>query len=286
MKGAFAWSVRRELWEHRAIVYAPLAVAVLVIAAVAWNARTLHEKTSAYLAMEPHAQAAFVAMPFGLAASAILLTGFVVAAFYCLDALHAERRDRSILFWKSLPVSDRTAVLAKFAIPMVVQPLVAFAITVAALVLILLVLAATLAAGGQALGPFWERLPFGTLLVAMLYGVAAHALWYAPVFGWLLLVSGWARRAPFLWAVLPWVVAIALERIAFGSTQVGALLAYRAGGALDAAFVPDAGKEIVTSFADLDPLGFAATPGLWLGLAFAAACLALAIRLRRVREPL
>lgn len=286
MNGAFVWSLRRELWEHRAIVYAPLAVAALVLVAMAWNARGVREKAAAFAALTPEAQAATVALPFGLAASTILLTGFVVAAFYCVDALYAERRDRSILFWKSLPGSDRTAVLAKFATATVVQPAIACAIAGAALIVILLGGAAVLAAGGVAPGPLWARLPLLPLLAALVYGVAAHALWYAPIFGWLLLVSGGARRAPLLWAVLPWLVAVAIERIAFGTRYVGALIAHRLSGALDAAFVPVAHKEIVTSLADLDPVGFVATPGLWLGLAFAAACLVAAIRLRRVREPL
>jgi hypothetical protein len=86
--------------------------------------------------------------------------------------------------------------------------------------------------------------------------------------------------------VLPWVVAVAAERIAFGTGHMRALIAHRLFGALDAAFVPMAHEEVITSLADLDPLGFAATPGLWLGLAFAAAFLVAAIRLRRVREPL
>jgi len=286
MNGAFAWSLRRELWEHRAILYAPLAAAALVLVAMAWSARGLREKATAFALLGPDAQVAFVALPFGLAASTILLTGFVVAAFYCIDALYAERRDRSILFWKSLPVSDRTTVLAKFATATVVQPAVACAIAAAAVVVILLGAGAVLATGGVSPGPLWERLPLLPLLVALAYGVAAHALWYAPIFGWLLLVSGWAKRAPLMWAVLPWVVAVAVERIAFGSSHLGQLIAYRLAGALDAAFVPVAGKEIVTSLADLDPLGFLATPGLWLGFAFAAAFLVAAIRLRRVREPL
>jgi ABC-2 type transport system permease protein len=286
MTRAFAWSVRRELWEHRAILFAPLAVAALVLIAMAFNARGLREKAAAFAALAPDAQVAAVALPFGLAASTILLTGFVVAALYCIDALYAERRDRSILFWKSLPVSDRTTVLAKFATATFVQPAIACAIAGAVLVVILLGGAAVLAAGGVAPGPLWARLPLLPLLVALVYGVAAHALWYAPIFAWLLLVSGWARRAPLLWAVLPWIVAVALERIAFGTRYVSALIGHRLSGALDAAFVPDARKQIVTSLADLDPVGFAATPGLWLGLAFAAACLVAAIRLRRVREPL
>ena len=58
--------------------------------------------------------------------------------FYCLDALYGERRDRSILFWKSLPVSDLTTVLSKASIPIVVLPLLTFAVTVATQLIMLL----------------------------------------------------------------------------------------------------------------------------------------------------
>src|SRR6185312_9302365 len=68
-------------------------------------------------------------MPFEMAAGVLMLTIILISVFYCLDALHSERRDRSILFWKSLPVSDVTTVLAKASIPLIVLPLLAFVIT-------------------------------------------------------------------------------------------------------------------------------------------------------------
>src|SRR5206468_10746510 len=66
-----------------------------------------------------------------LAGALIMGTALIVGIFYCLDALYGERRDRSILFWKSLPVSDVMAVLSKLAIPIVILPLLSFAVTVA-----------------------------------------------------------------------------------------------------------------------------------------------------------
>jgi ABC-2 type transport system permease protein len=282
----FAFSVRRELWEHRAVHLAPLVVAGLTLAAFALGANRLQARLADVVTLAPERQAALLAAPFGLAASAILLTGFLVGAFYCLDALNAERRDRSILFWKSLPVSDRTTVLSKFTVPMLVQPVVAYLVAVVASCILLVATLVGLALTGAPVGALWSRLPFFTLLAVMLYGVVAHALWYAPIYAWLLLVSAWARRATLLWAALPVVVAIALEAIAFGTRHFLSLVRYRLGGALDAAFLPDASDDVVISFADLDPVGFLSTPGLWLGLGFAAACLAAAVRLRRVREPL
>src|SRR5712691_2414553 len=99
---AMYWSVRRELWENRSIYVAPLAVAGVVllgffIAAIAHLARN---------AVKLDARPDKLAQPFNFVAVLMMGTMFIVAIFYCLDALHGERRDRSVLFWKSMPVSD------------------------------------------------------------------------------------------------------------------------------------------------------------------------------------
>jgi ABC-2 type transport system permease protein len=106
------WSVRRELWEHRSIYIAPLAAAAVFLLAflTGLTLSTAHRH-------EP------LDTPYVFAAALIMGTGFIVGIFYSLDALYGERRDRSILFWKSLPVSDLTTVLSKFAIPLVILPL-------------------------------------------------------------------------------------------------------------------------------------------------------------------
>ncbi len=119
------WSVMRELWESRSIYVAPLAVAALTLVGhlIATIGRAMSVTNLAQ-------RGAILEQHYSFAEFAIMGTTFVVAVFYCLDALHGERRDRSILFWKSLPVSDLTTVLSKAAIPLVVLPLVTFAITV------------------------------------------------------------------------------------------------------------------------------------------------------------
>ena len=69
-------------------------------------------------------------MPYDIAAMMIIITAFIIGVFYCLDALHSERRDRSILFWKSLPVSDLTTVLSKASVPLAILPLIVLPIVV------------------------------------------------------------------------------------------------------------------------------------------------------------
>src|SRR6202040_1612845 len=125
------WSVQRELWENRSIYVAPVVVLAFVLFGFLISLITLRHRMHAVLALDAAKQRATVAMPFNVAAGLTIVTAFIVGAFYCLDALHGERRDRSILFWKSLPVSDRTTVLSKASIPLVVLPLITFAIVVA-----------------------------------------------------------------------------------------------------------------------------------------------------------
>lgn len=118
----------------------------------------------------------------------------------------------------------------------------------------------------------------------MLYGLTVHALWFAPIYGWLLLVSAWARRLPLLWAVLPLFALAVVEGIASEGARFGSLLKYRVAGAMAEAFAADYGAQGLDW--PLTPGRFLTAPGLWLGLAFAALCLAGAARLRRRREPI
>jgi ABC-2 type transport system permease protein len=207
--------------------------------------------------------------------------------FYCLGALHNERRDRSILFWKSLPVSDLTAVLAKAIVPLVVLPAVTIVIVCALHLFMLLMGTATLLAHGLDPTPFWTQVPWLRVEVTLLYLLVALSLWYAPIYGWLLLVSAWARRAPFLWAVLPPLALCLLEKIAFDTSNLGALLSYRLHGgfseAFDVADVQD--HHAMMHLPKIDVAQFLSTPGLWAGLVFAAGFLAAAVWMRRYREP-
>jgi ABC-2 type transport system permease protein len=279
----FAWSVRRELWEHRSIYLAPLAIALLALTGFMLHLGRWADAMRALPAMAPAKQVAVTIMPFGLIASVILVTGWIVGLFYALDALYAERRDRSMLFWKSLPVSDLTTVLAKAAVPLVVIPAIAIAITVATQLVLAAGSATMLATRGIAQP--WGSIPWVQTWIAMVYGVAVHSLWFAPVFAWLLLVSAWARRSPFLWAFLPVFALWAVERITFGTGHVGSFIRDRVSGAMAAAFRADAMKEPITQLAQLDPLGFLTTPALWIGLVFAAVFLIAAAHVRRSRDP-
>ncbi len=175
------WSIRRELWENRSIYIAPLAVAAVYLfgflISLFWVPRSMRGM-GAHHSLPP---INVLAMPYSHASMLIMLISLLVGIFYSLDALHSERRDRSILFWKSLPVSDLTTVLSKASIPLVVLPLVTFAITVALHLIMLLLNAAVLLVSGEwycdAVGPAVVRDGIGN---ALRYG-RAGALARAPL---------------------------------------------------------------------------------------------------------
>jgi len=281
------WSVRRELWENRSIYMAPAIVAAVMQFGFLISTMTLPRRMGAVVALVPAKQRAAIEMPYDMTAGLIILTAFIVGVFYCLDALHGERRDRSILFWKSLPVSDRTTVLSKASIPLVVLPLLIFAIIVATHLIMLLSNTVVLLRDAPSVAALWARLPFFQLWLALLYALLAIALWHAPIYAWLLLVSGWARRATFLWAVFPFLAIAAFEKGAFNTSYVGSFLKYLLIGWFAQAFVPhEHGSAPIDPLSALTPGKFLTTPGLWIGLAFAVAFLAAAVRLRRNREPI
>ena len=288
----FYWSVRRELWENRSVVVAPLVAAGVVLFGFTLSATHLAEHRRAVMALDPARRAAVVMEVYHLAAAAVILTGMVVMMFYSLGALYNERRDRGILFWKSLPVSDLITVLSKAAIPLLVGPAILFGIAMGLQIVMAGLSSAILLANGIAIDAAGTQVPLLGRAVDLLYGVTVLTLWYAPIWAWLLLVSAWARRAPFLWATLPVLALCLIEKLALDTTQGLRLIAYRLGGVVTEAFasgepggafhgIPRSG-----GFGDMDPGRFVTSVGLWSGLVAAAAFLAAAVWLRRRREPI
>jgi ABC-2 type transport system permease protein len=274
------------LWENRSIYIAPLAAAAIFLIGFLISTIHLPRQMRALPHLTQHQpNGAFVVVSFyDSIAGLLMLTAMIVGMFYCLDALHGERRDRSILFWKSLPVSDTTAVLAKASIPFVVLPLITFAVTVAAQCIMLLLSSAVLLAKGQSVGTLWTHVPLFSMSLMLFYHLlTVHVLWHAPFYGWFLLISAWARRAAFLWAVLPVLAIAVVERIAFNTTHFATFLLDRLSGGAEA--ITAAGSMPIDPGMHLTLGRYLSTPGLWLGLAFTAICLAGAVRLRRYRGP-
>lgn len=264
------WSVRRELWENRFIYIVPLIVAGVVLFGFAIGAASL-----------PHLRVHAGATPLNFALFSLMLTYVILTLVYCLGALHNERSDRSILFWKSLPVPDVTTVIAKASIPILILPLITFVVLVVTQGIMLI------AARGAGEAASWTQTPIVPLWTAMLYHLlTVHALYYAPIYGWLLLVSAWARRAPILWASLPVAAILIVERLIFNTSAFGHMLVARLVGGPGAIEYPPPGNMPI-QVPTLANLGaFLASPGLWIGLAVCAVFLAAAVRVRRYQGPI
>lgn len=282
----FFWSVRRELWENHSLYIAPIIVGIVILFGMLVSAGSLPQRRrNAMLLDEAHRHTA-IHMPYDIIAMMIILTAFVVGLFYCLDALYGERRDRSILFWKSMPVSDATAVLAKAYIALVVLPLIAFVITVVLQFLMLAVSSLALMNSGLS-ATTWANYNWFTQAIILLYSLIALSLWHAPIYGWALLISVSVRRATFLVAVLPWLAGAMFEKITFGTNYVGSFIEYRLMGFAPMAFdFRGQQSPIIDSLGQLTPGAYLTSPGVWLGLICAAGLLFGAIRLRRYRGAL
>jgi ABC-2 type transport system permease protein len=213
----FIWLIRREIWEHKAIWIAPaIVIACLLVLVVTGNVHlgpigTMDDST-VFGDLSRDVQVKLLVIVYaGLALVVDMVMG-IVAFFYALDSLYADRRDRSVLFWKSLPLSDAETVLSKFAVAAVVIPLVTLAAAVVAQLLVATG-GSALAMEGMSAGVMWQpEAIMGGFAIALMWCVTA-VLWYAPVISYLMLASAWAPKAPFLWAVLPPVAIWVLERV-------------------------------------------------------------------------
>ncbi len=299
--------VRRELWEHRALWVAPLATAGILITIMAivgglnmpGNARV--EIDGAHLDLLRDATPARATRNFGVTLLVMCglqaLVGMIVVAFYLLDSLYTERRDRSILFWKSLPVSDAQTVASKALVGLLVVPLGVFVLSIFSSLLAFGALKWNLAGTPFDALVQWDGPTWLAVQRAMLVGTLAASLWYSPIAAALLLISAWARRNVMMWAVLPVFAIVVFEEVAFDTNRVGSFLAYRLGGIFDAN-ASTAGAAIAstpssidseltqasTVYTKIDMMPLLTNPDLWLGVLAALAMLWLAATLRRRRD--
>jgi ABC-2 type transport system permease protein len=221
----------------------------------------------------------------------------IVLNFYLLDCLYAERKDRSILFWKSLPVSDVATVASKLLVALAVVPLGVYVVAILSDLLFSAIIAVRASFNhSQILIGAWDTLAWLKVQATVFVVVLGTLLWFAPLAALLLLVSAWARRSVFLWAALPPVIAIFVEWLAFGTHYVFRLIQYRIDGIwvdMDLAKVvqgtvytgghpfstgpaPEYGPlQVLPAFANID---------LWLGLAVAVLFTFAAVRIRRYRD--
>jgi ABC-2 type transport system permease protein len=322
------WLLRREFWEHKGgFVWAPLVAALIMVVLVGGvigygiasgkmhgdsisiqvDGEEVHNTAIAKgVTVEKRAQIASLAANNYIAVGApIFIVLPIVAFFYCLAALYDDRRDRSILFWKSLPISDADTVLSKLVTVLVVAPLITIGVATAAALAILLF--AGIASSYHGVSLFGAVLTNVNFYLAPLYLVGmlpVYILWALPTAGWLLLVSSWAKSKVFLWAVgVPLIAAVLLKWLDFllGMTAgvtihadwiINKVLETILLGLIPGTWFMNAGGELPMpphSGVDmLTMLGYSwstlAKPALWAGVVAGVAMIVAAIRLRRWRD--
>ncbi|VXB61722.1 conserved membrane hypothetical protein [Luteimonas sp. 9C] len=321
----FRLLLRREYWEHRGgIFWAPmiaggvsLLLSVgLLIAGIAFahkavaegnlvqhNGVTINGLDLGTLAQQLTSDDLYQlseGLTYTLALSATwpFLVMIFVAFFYCLGALYDDRRDRSVLFWKSLPISDTSTVLSKVVTATLVIPL--FATVFAILIMFAFLVALSIAAAAHGANPF--PLLWGNGAVFLLGGhflaaIPVYAAWMFPTVGWLLLCSAWAKSKPFLWALLiplalgvatsmtgllqvigldrHWLWGNVISRMLLGTVPV----THRDLSLMQSGALPTSELFSISGLYS----NFAA-PSMWIGLIAGAVMIVIAIRLRRWRE--
>jgi ABC-2 type transport system permease protein len=285
--------MRREVWENRALWIAPLAIAGVILVSALFGTGPLDEdgpiKISGSHPLE--------GIDPGADKRRMIFTGFlgmlnvvqlfalgIVVFFYLLDSLLAERKDRSILFWKSLPISDAEVVTSKALTGLVAAPLFVLALGAVTQLVFTLILWARL--NGTTFGHFialdaglWLRMQ-----LAFLVFIPAIVLWFLPIAGYLMLVSVWARKNAFLWAVLPPVALLLVESLSTHTHHVADFLARRIVGLFEIMDLPDGDGSPTLGTLLTHVARVFAHYETWLGVLVAAGLFVACVRIRRYRD--
>jgi ABC-2 type transport system permease protein len=283
----YSWLIRREFWEFRATWLIPAAVGVLLIFAALFGRIDMTTFDSRLAQM--NLGTIFLV---GLAVLFYVVMG-VYSSWYLTDCLYNDRRDRSILFWKSLPVSDTQTVLSKLLMGVIVIPLV-FMIAADLTSLLMAFVISVRARSFNAI--LWHPGTWFQVQVLWLYVIVTSAIWFLPVIGWLMLISAWAKRAVMLWALLPPLVLYLIEKLALNTHIVYDVLRARLGLAAYAAVayhgneqwindnISESAATPVSVWRFINPGGFVSSVNVWIGVAVGIALIVGTIQLRMRRS--
>ena len=284
----YIWLVRREFWENRAIWVIPLAIGAFMLLCALFGRPDLMVASSAALGRT--VGQAFL----GAVGATFFAVMSIYAAWYLLDCLYADRKDRSVLFWKSLPISDAATVLSKLATAVIVIPLVYF--VAADLTTLLVAFIISVRAGSLVSGALWQASLWLQIQALWLYLILTTGVWYLPVTAYLLLISSWAKRAVTLWSVLPPLALILGERWFFGTHVIAHQLNVRLFGFVNAAFNANLASWVSANVADKDAIrtpadiwsfldfaGFFSSMATWAGAAAGVVLIIGSIQLRMRR---
>ncbi len=294
--------VRRELWEHRSIFVTPAAVALVMallvltayVAASGFGEVVDIGIITAQNVGETERRAALMLFLIGNTVIFIIAAG-ILTIFYCLDSLYAERKNKSILFWRSLPITDAETVVSKLLTAIVAIPLVTFAaVVVAHLVNLLLSSIFVSIEGGSPGHLIWGAVPLFDVWLSVLIILIATPLWLSPFVGWFLFVSAWTKRSPLLTAFLPILILPMIEYFILRTHYIGTAIETRTSGLplfgdFDVSVFDDDSLRQMTAdsvslLAHIDLIKFVTSPGLWVGLVVCGLFSTAAIYVRRYRD--
>jgi len=293
------WLVRREVWENRSLWIAPLVIAGVILIVAAFGGIHVDGKDAFWVGTGDDQRLPAIdvdldkrRMIYGITISVFSMIQLFVLAivvfFYLLDSLLNERKDKSILFWKSLPLSDTEVVTSKMLTALVLAP--AFVLVVSGVTQLLFALVWSLRFGGTQLGNIlmpWDGSVWMNVQAAFWLLAPATIVWYLPIAAYLLLVSVWARKNAFLWAVLPPVALLAIEGMLMQSHHVADFVGRRLSGVFEIVnFEPSPNITADTALAEVvRHVGRVFIhPETWFGLLAAAAMIFAVIRIRRYRD--
>jgi len=211
--GTFGWLLKREFWEHRGgFLWAPVITGAIVVGLytlLAVIGSVLGRKHGGGFNLDESPEK--IQQVLGAFGDGVMLAGVILACvvlafvvfFYSLGALYDDRRDRSVLFWKSMPLSDTQTVLSKAAWALLLAPVVAVAVGLVIGVAMWVVTALTMTVNGLPAGTavFTHSHPL-RIIGGVISALPVYVAWSLPTIGWLMFCSAWARSKPFLWAVL------------------------------------------------------------------------------------
>ena len=296
--------LRREFWEHRAIFFVPVIVAVLMVLTSLTGQVSIGDMEHIDIGilgatnMPDSARSAALSGLMIALSSTFVFAMWILTIFYSLDSLYAERKDRSILFWRSIPCSDFETVLSKLLTAVFVIPLVTFIIIAATHLLVLLNVTIWVdMRGGSVWHLIWSAAPFVDNWTATLVFLLALPLWLSPFIGWFLFVSAFTKRSPLLMAALPIVMLPLLEKILFDSAVFAETFFVRSvkmplfAGLDNVEILFQEGDEFarlaeakLSLLSLMDLGGFLINPQLWLGIIVCGLFTAAAIYVRRYRD--
>jgi ABC-2 type transport system permease protein len=295
--------IRRELWEHRSMWITPVAIASIItlgtLTGLMFVGDFAHELNVAFFSAQNiagQAERQAVLTGFFLGSSPLFLLGLaVLIIFYSLDSLYAERKDKSILFWRSLPVTDAETVISKLLTAVILIPAITIGALIATHIVNLIITSIWVSVkGGDAGLMIWGSVSLLDNWLAAIIVIYGMLIWMSPFVGWFLFVSAYTKRAPLLMAFLPLALIPMIEGIFLRSAHFAEAVWGRSvqiplfsGIDVQAIFDEDTmhvNEDMISLLGTIDIGKFVTSIDTWIGVVVCGLLITAAIYVRRYRD--